>query len=40
MAGELYQYHPTIDANLALLQALSVNKPVIRPRARNNVIPL
>jgi hypothetical protein len=38
MAGELYQHQPTIDADLAQLQAFSVNKPVIRPRARNNVI--
>jgi hypothetical protein len=38
MAGELYQHQPTTNENLALLQVFPFNKPVIRPRARNNVI--
>ena len=32
------QHDRNIGPNLALLRAFSINKPVIRPRARNNVI--
>jgi hypothetical protein len=38
MAGELNLHHRPFGANLALLQAFSIGKPLIRPSARNNVI--